>query len=735
MTTAPDLNVTFYDHLQPKATAGVYTVSMKHRLTVNGDPVETDGARLPEVADRYEIRAAQFVLDPAWVHASYPPADAAGLYTHVLPHITLNRAILPWERELQGRGVVARAAWLALLVFAEGEVLDDPDAEGAFSQRTVRELLQPGPGLLGPRLSGELDESVECRTIDVPAAVFTAVVPREDELLQLAHVRDVRTAPQRRDNGEILTEGDYAVLAANRFPRAEGRYAVHLVSLEGWIGRLESLPGGTQHVRLCTLWSWSFTNDPDGSLNPAKLLANLVEPAAEDREELALRLRPAATGQAASPEEEYARERLHHGYTAVPYRTLSGEHTYAWYRGPLTPLTAPTVPWTDDEAEADSAGPYTTADHALIYDREHGLFDVSYAAAWTLGRTIALADPDYSAEVIEARREMANRAATLSALSADRRRALHDPDALPASTALRELADAGFGRGLVRALKAPLAPEPRRSRAARPTRREAPALLADARTRQSLSSVAAARTPTAAAWLERLGLLRGVPFNHLVPDPRMLPPESLRLFRVDPGWIKALVAGASDVGAHTSIDRDLDEVLRARLTRTLGTGEPVAGLLMNSELVRAWPVFDILATTGTDQTPVNELRRDHLAPDVLLVLWDEVPDRIAIREPGQGIHFGINDQHRINLRHLDGDTIGERTGDQFPATGAPDIFAAHLRDPLVPGRAEADVLDLRSLLPALKSALALAADPTPAQFALELVNAPLEQLLLPANNA
>ncbi|GGN66040.1 hypothetical protein [Nocardia rhizosphaerihabitans] len=29
---------------------------------------------------------------------------------------------------------------------------------------------------------------------------------------------------------------------------------------------------------------------------------------------------------------------------------------------------------------------FTTADHAAIYAPEHGLFDVSYASAWTLGR-------------------------------------------------------------------------------------------------------------------------------------------------------------------------------------------------------------------------------------------------------------------------------------------------------------------------------------------------------------
>ncbi|MFE7112666.1 hypothetical protein ACFU98_45630 [Streptomyces sp. NPDC057575] len=29
---------------------------------------------------------------------------------------------------------------------------------------------------------------------------------------------------------------------------------------------------------------------------------------------------------------------------------------------------------------------FTTADHALIYEEQHGLFDVSYATAWQLGR-------------------------------------------------------------------------------------------------------------------------------------------------------------------------------------------------------------------------------------------------------------------------------------------------------------------------------------------------------------
>lgn len=740
----PDLNVTFYDDFQPIATAGTYTVTVDHHLTKDGVRIDNGEYELPHVEDEYEIRAAQFVLNPASVHAFYPPPEASGLYANTLPHITFNRATLPWERQLRGFKIPQRAPWMALLVFAAGEVIDDPDATGQAANRTVADLLHPeDPLTAGPVISDSGEPESLCRTIDVEVDVFHAIVPREEELHYTAHMRDVRTVPQRRDGGEVFAEGQYAVLAANRFPRQPGSYAVHLVSLEGYLDRLDpgSLPG-SERVRLCSLWSWSFTNDPVGSLNPAELLANLVAPSlGEDgvnREELALRL-PAPAGEDTTSEQRYVRERLHHGYSPVPYRTLSGEQTYAWYRGPFTPLTAPELPAPVTE------GPYTTADHALIYDSQYGLFDVSYAVAWTLGRTIALADPDYTGEVTSARRELANLVATLGALSTDQARAGHDPAAPAGASALSALAAPGFAAGLLQALRGPLAASPPPAASVRSARLGVRALLADTRAHAMLSAVAQARTPSMPEWLEKLGLLRGVPFNHLVPDPQMLPGESLRAFRTDKDWIQALVRGATEVGAHTSDDRDLHGLLRAaaRATGTgsgdggqTGDGLAGAGLLINSELVRAWPVFDIIATCDDEQVLVEEMRRDHLAPDVLLVLWDRVPDRVEIREPGQGIHFGIGEGNRINLRYLSGDRIGcpvDGPGEdkQFPTVGEPDLFQTYLREGSA-GR-EPDVLNLcggNGLIEGLGGFLG-ENELTPSQLALELVNAPLQQLLVP----
>ncbi|QIK09689.1 hypothetical protein G7Z12_30165 [Streptomyces sp. ID38640] len=743
MSATDDLRVAFHDYRRPKATAGVYTLTAEHHLTKDGVRVDTD-APIPATTQQFEIRAVRFVLDPSSVHAHYPAEGASGDFSRTLPHITLNRSILPWERKLLARSVPEQAPWLALMVFHAGELPDDPEGLGRTATRTVAELRRPGGDILGPDLSdvGVTPgiEAGRCQCVDVPADLFTTLVPREEELNYLAHVRDVSTRPQRRDDGEILTKGQYAVLAANRLPRQPGTYTAHLVSLEGFHGRLGpgQLPEDKRLVRLCVLHSWTFTSDPLGTRDASALLGNLVAPAREDRENLALRLRPqtAVEARSTADAERYAHSRLHLGYTPLSYRLLSGETTYGWYRGPFVPvLAAETRDFARDT-------PKTTADHALIYEPEHGLFDVSYAAAWTLGRTLALSDPDYSEEITRARRELANTATRMMALAAEPTLAAADPADLDGRT-LRELAGSGFAAELVDALARPLAPaeQPplpaRRSRRTRLTRADARSTLATGPRAAALQATAERHTRTMPAWLDELTLLRRVPFHYLVPHPAMLPPESIRLFRVDGNWIEALLAGARDVGVHSSLDALADTALTAatecRRART-GSSSPAAGLLIRSELVEAWPVFDLLATA--DGGPVGELRRDHPAPDTLLLLLDALPDEIVIREPGQGIHFGIDsnngdgDNSVINLRdHRPGDNLGYPLRRDYPADGG--LLTRHLRR--LPKDNGPDVLALRGdrgLVPALAAALDPALrDLAPGEFALQLVNAPVEQRL------
>lgn len=738
MTTQPDLDVTFIDHLRPRATAGQYHVETSHVLSYPGPDAPGE---LAKTTTSFEVRAPQFVLDESSVHAIYPARGADGDFATVLPHITLSRAVLPWERETEWSRDTRRSPWMALLVLKAGELPDDPEALGLTVERVVADLCDPPePGVAGPDIFDLPDSALagKCQTIDVPVEVFLGVLPHEDELYYLAHVRDVQPRQTRAD-GEVLVEGKFSVVTANRFPRATGDYAVHLVSLEGckeWLHG--TAPVACDHVRLAALWSWSFRNDETAAFDASGILANLIEPGESEPENLALRLAPqTAPPSSPSDAEQHAIERLRLGYVPVPYRMLSGEQTYAWYRGPGTPLTAQPVPLA--ETDPDGAG-HTTADHALIYDEHHGLFDVSYASAWTLGRTIGIADPGYAGDTVKARRSLANTAVSMMAMSASPSRAdgRSAEDVGPTGSrglgALRAIAQDRGGRRLVQALAAPQVlddPAPRVT-GQRLSRAQARATLAEARGQTILRAAADVLTGSAPTLIDRLTLLHGVPFSYLVPDPRMLPEESLRMFRIDPNWIDALISGVCDVALSTSLDLQLAPVLSAAV-RGRGSGStPAAGLLIYSEIVVAWP--DIIVLAELDKSSVTVLRRDRLARDVLLVLFDRVPDEVVLREPGQGIHFGLDDGDAIKLRELSengpvplGATIVPPRWFPGPAgSGAGSVVSNHLRPAWDGG--EPDVLALlgdRGMVPALSGEFR-APDLTPSQVAVQMVNAPLE---------
>jgi hypothetical protein len=178
--------------------------------------------------------------------------------------------------------------------------------------------------------------------------------------------------------------------------------------------------------------------------------------------------------------------------------------------------------------------------------------------------------------------------------------------------------------------------------------------------------------------LAKLRLLEGVPFNYLVPDAELTPPETIRFFYVDRNATDALVQGALSVGTVNSVDRvelaqlyqivrdEVDEAERlVRMKdsdaptvdaegRPIGIAGPVTGFILRSRLVSGWPALHVRAyatdTRPDDQTipdmdtspdRVRLLRMERLAPAVLFVLFDGVPAVVHIEEPRSGIQFGV----------------------------------------------------------------------------------------------
>jgi hypothetical protein len=131
-----------------------------------------------------------------------------------------------------------------------------------------------------------------------------------------------------------------------------------------------------QKVRLAVLANWSFFCQGENTFK------TLMQGLRTDR----LMLPPSCVAQP-NPGADMVKQAFALGYVALDHHIRNGENTVSWYRGPLVPLwyrkleTYPYLP---------------SADAALRYNYETGFLDTSYAAAWQLGRLLALQNTHFA---------------------------------------------------------------------------------------------------------------------------------------------------------------------------------------------------------------------------------------------------------------------------------------------------------------------------------------------------
>ncbi len=244
-------------------------------------------------------------------------------------------------------------------------------------------------------------------------------------------------------------------------------------------------------------------------------------------------------------------------------------------------------------------------------------------------------------------------------------------------------------------------------------------------------------------WLGRLRMLIGVPFEYLVPDDGLLRPETIRFFYVDRNWTDAAVDGALAAATYGTRDRvtlqqrhaevrsAVDEAERHQRVggeEVTGSGSraaTLAGFLLRSRAVSGWPGMHVRATRG--DRPLVIMRMERLAPAVLLVIFDDIPDRMEIEEPRQGIQFGVRAGRNaepagswwVDLRN--------------PATGVEASGAPKERVPFRAG--SAGVLHLTELRRRLTANHGGIVGPTltSAEMALQLLRYPYRQRFGPAD--
>ncbi|WP_157654226.1 hypothetical protein [Burkholderia ubonensis] len=647
---------------------GVYTLTATHEV-----PRQTPGSW--SATSTFVVQGERFTIAQTEIQAVFPPNLANGTFDGVLPHVVLARRTLPWERTLDTPGshnVYADSPWLAVLT-CDGAAAPQPsqvtakDLVPKGTQITVNGSNVTGVGTLDPNtLSygatvlgqlgyGETPDD-KCSVVDLPIATFNQIAPAATDLAWLAHLRKTDTQDGVDSAADSTTQ---AVVVANRIPPANGVARAYLVSLEGMADYLPSAEGtpspaissNITTVRLLVYRSWSFTtNDLDQTLE--QLLTNLNTPpagsvrvtnlalpisgTAPDTTQIAQALANQASGKVSEADATVLMQNaLLMGYVPMNHHLRHGGRTVSFFRGPLAPLAVP----------AGAAAFYSGPDAANAYNPQTGLFDVSYGAAWQLGQLLALQNAGMANELYAWK---------------------HAVTQQQAMAAEQALLDARLqGQPLFESFF---------------TRRRA-----------ALANGAPPLPPTVQQWFANLAGLQGVPFNYLVPDERMLPPESIRFFYVDPNWVDALIDGAFSIGRAAVSENSLEarhaHAVRAAARAGLGrralnrrrrlaiTGTAIAGnqtitgFLIRSQAIAGWPNLRILGFNDTSTSqPINPLRITALSRDTLLCLFDGELGSVLLREPPEQLHLGVEGvagAYYTTLRSVVGGPNGEQPGQQY----------------------------------------------------------------------
>ncbi|NEO80118.1 hypothetical protein [Moorena sp. SIO4G3] len=585
--------VQFIQFHQPALESGDYHLKVEQTLAYNENhtDLKTYGRELT-----FTVQGERFEpLSPNSIYAVFPPSESLGDHSNVLPHITVKRSTLPWERYpgLEDENL----PWLILLLFRDSDFEDEADKPKPKTI-TLGQLLDGEDNIFFPtdtelQLGQKREDLVT--VIDVKKKYVKDSLPTHDDLAYLAHVRKASSSDPILEQEFLPFRNEYATIISNRLPEPDGLSIVHLVSIEGrytddgfnFIGA-----GDDNLIRFVSLASWSFSCvDPNQSFT--QLLQRL------NRQPCTPRLPESNNPQA----EDY----LAKGYITVPHGLRKGSKTISWYRGPLN---------TGYNTETYDQFPVKAADELLRYDSEIAMFDISYAAAWQLGRMLMLENQRLAIELYNWKRQHSQNLKALEQLVSN----------LP---------------------------------------------LISRRVDKPINFI----PPNLKEWFNGVELLKGIPFNYLVPDERLLPPESIRFFWVDPLWIDCLQDGAFSIGRVTGADVVDDRQIRSNRDFNLNQDRRITGIIMRSKVVSGWPgllvdgydtpVADVDSIDETEANILPLLRMETLAEDVLICLFQGEVKTVDIHLEPESMHFGLDapivesPEWSKNLRNENGELMDE----------------------------------------------------------------------------
>jgi len=413
--------VTFIQHDVPGLPVGEFKLTISQRVNDSqGDPINDDALAtsytFAVLGDRFRLRNPADIL-----YTVFPEDNGTGEYSTVLPHVVFTKSTFPWARyptSLEpeappppGSSTDANVpTWLAVLLFDADDVAAYPALSPEPANATMGDLFptsiynastlganhsyfQNATDTTGLDIGDQLTDPIQI--IDVPLELFWKIAPTVNDLSLMAHVRRVSlinkpTMPGVSDVGEPL--GTFSIVFGNRLPQTGKRSLACLVSLEGLQPFLPTdedggAPTGNQFdgarfLRLAVLRSWTFHSTGESATFVDQLLRLNGRTGSSQTAAVNTNLRLLYAGK-----NKIVGNALSMGYVPLNNELRTAGKTVTWYRGPLVPYLI---------SEPSISLPIASPDQAMVFDPTTGMLDDSLAAAWTVGRMVALQDRAFS---------------------------------------------------------------------------------------------------------------------------------------------------------------------------------------------------------------------------------------------------------------------------------------------------------------------------------------------------
>ncbi|KAF5856163.1 hypothetical protein ETB97_007820 [Aspergillus alliaceus] len=704
-----------YSYYVPGLQAGHHVIEVKQDIETKDKKEKLD----PTKSHGFNVVGPRFSLPEGALHSFYPPQGHEDR-AEVLPNVVLNDPTLPWERvgswkqpkPPKGDFDQNRVPWLAVFVFTQEELrLNASDLDNVFQDKDVRDFKKQSTSLsttmfakdvnklsctnTSPVLYDASDGDAKTEVIFLGQELFKSLFSEYDdkgEIVEsgtgyvqhhrfLAHLRHINL-----DNtpSAARTKSDdyaYSVIVSHRIGTLSitkpSPVVAHLVNIEG-VDSTKFSPD-KKFVAMSSLYSWEYTCLPPKSVNIEDAFEHLgnsldvLKPILTTKDGQILDISQEKDQNIKNTKDRLSK-RIDDGFSLVRYRVQTGDITAAFTKSPFTPSAVLFPKGTQWPASS------TTGSKLQILDPNLNIMDITYSAAWNLGKALGLAHPEFATALArlrkhiydggmnEAQRQVINRRSkelgiptiyktkeeVLSTLS----ETLSSLGALSTDNTHQKLSD-----GMIRRWRRPELPPLDLSYKSPEinsiidkcfqdfTKKIASSEESDDVPYNELNVPKSTDWAIVLRWVLDRYYLVDVPPHYLITDPSHLPMETVRVFAIDHAWVCAMIDGGLSLANH--LDQDDDKVrnaIKGAINKHLNTKMPDLyhpqtpryGFYVRSALVAKFPdlIIDLEDQHGLPPDPNDPpiiLRHEVVERNTMICLLREPPRDssllFCLREP------------------------------------------------------------------------------------------------------